>query len=277
MAEKKNTCKLTIYERHADELVGWTRYGWSLWTLPYILLFFNKGTEISDEMVKDVLNVEYCFAKFLMIYSIAYDKVINDVYRFYIALIREYIGFENKGEYINTKMIKEFKEKCDNWNPILNEENAKKGVKQCVINKIKINFPYWSLCRWVSLFEESDNDMIEELLFGNNKNNYDVEHIYPYVKIPDLNETEEKKQLFYGIGNLMLLESWINRKVKDYLDKKYEEYKNSDFKKPKCIVNRSKSKVEIEWSLSDVEERYEYVTKILEDCFFNQEKELSKH
>ena len=305
MSKWKNNLKVKnkfeLFCKHSNELIGWTRY-WRCWTCSYVSMFFalknhfnekesKEFNDLTDIEIKGILNIEYSLAKFLTIYSANYSRVLDSVYKYYIKALFDISELTTKSdndiasiEELRDSIIKDFIDKADKYYPAegLKGDN---GQVDIFYNNVKTGITGGSICWWVSLFQEinakgnSNLNKIEESFFkkkkykDKDKDEYDIEHIYPQKMIEELRP--EAREMYYGIGNLMLLESGINRSIQDNMSEKFVQYNESKFDLPREIVREHSKNGEIKWTKADIENRYNFVKEMFDNCFVHQETFLN--
>ena len=275
--EMRNNNSLEFKYRYAQDILFWTRY-WRCWSFPYVSLFFKanavNGIEnVDDEWIKMVFKNEYYLAQFLTVYSVLYDRYIDDVYRYYIKVLVETNCEISNNNYFNEFLSKKLASVVDKWKPTGTNDSYNTGAVNDFKMKMKKNLHNkFVICKWVALFEElcyskkNDKEMKDLLFNFNDENEYrsDIEHIFPRNKF---DEREEYVEDFEGIGNLTLLEQSINRNVKDYMDKKYNEYRKSKYWFPSEIVKSDIKPEEFDWTIDNINERINRIEKLFSDEF----------
>jgi hypothetical protein len=266
--------KIAQDECLCEDIIGMTRYS-RYWTLPYVAAYFKcrqhdiKKIDNSEDIkecyqwaLKNALSV----SKYFIVNSVNYDKVINPIQTFMCnevlpkmancedveSLIDEQIlrsPYERKNEKALGK--ERFEEKV--------EGNIFENGKRCSI-----------LCVYSAILDEikkgTSAGKIKEKLFSWKKKPYDMEHIYAQKNFEK--ESDDDKKLFNSIGNLVVLESSINRAIKDSPpEKKLCEYKNSIYVSVEK-VHRLLSNNGVKWTKDEVKERLEEEkTKIIEALY----------
>lgn len=289
--EKKD--KMLIF---TEKLINETRYS-RYWTLPYVFAVFKCDSGDKEDVVNnkfvEALEFGLDMAKYFVVFSVSYDKVINPVHTYVCGTVLPYIaGISNE----KTKDIQDWKleiSKRTKWDPYLSldNENGKDKGAVWVENRIKGNVFDNSkrariLCVLSGLVEEikvADNSVEKamELFFAWDKFKYDIDHIYPRNKFTK--EYPEEVSLFNSLGNLVVLEAKKNRAIHDCeffaesTDKKDDKknklvtYKESGFeivKKVASVVELNIGKNNSAWDKKDVEARLEEeMLKITEFIF----------
>ena len=193
-------------------------------------------------------------SKLYNIYSIRFQKAINDIHRFNYSLV----------DTINKKSIEETIKFINN--KIGTVETHNKGwydLNWFIANNLTHNRKRKNIvCRLSAMLEEdyksSDNiNKINKNLFYSD---IDIEHIQSFND-KDIQERDNIKQEWgkelNSLGNLMVLESHINRsinndpyksKIKKYIDSRYEIVKKQvkDFPEWNLVKAKKRKQEEIE-------------------------------
>lgn len=223
---------------------SYTRYS-NFWFLPVIFLYKFSGDETKMIDFNIMLN------KLYIIYSIWYYKPVKAIKEFSYTLIRLMM----KGDF--NRLMDELKEKINETNDYYND--LKEGLMGNILSNKR--FGRMICCLSAMLHEDyltnnkSKISDIEEKLFGHD---IDIEHIQPVEdktgnRIDNIWVTWGEENI-NSLGNLMVLESRINRQIKDkpYSDK-VVKYKTSQF----AIVKDQKKYYE-DWNLENCKKRKEY-------------------
>ena len=222
-------------------LVEKTRYK-RYWTIPFMVAYFRakaEGKKWSDYYV-DSLRVNMYMFRFFLIYTVVNDRVINYV--------------QNK---VCDKCFKWFKE-CNTDKIIENIEDKlllpvrsdEYKIREDFYKTIKSGLFYNAsrvrlVCTLSALLDEvanlgksficqeneiviSEQEIYEKFfhyaIYEKNKNPYDIEHIQAR------NNFSDNSDEFNGIGNLVVLDSHINKSIQDdAVSEKITEYKNSQY------------------------------------------------
>lgn len=249
----------------ATDIIWMTRYG-RYWTLPYVAAYFNKSN------YESALNSAIEVAKYLVVCSVNFDKVINPVQTFMCNKILPAIS---KNENIDTIVQDVI---CESpyewWRADYPEWNKKEFA-----NRIKKDLFYngkraYIICTLSALIEEiiaqTDIEKIDTKLFDWKNFQYDMEHICArniFEKTNPKNISE-----YNGIGNLVVLNRSINRSIGDKdVSEKVKEYKESSRykKEPKFVaVENVAQQIEAagnSWGIEQVIERQRKQEKMLCD------------
>ncbi len=250
----------TVEDACSMNFIWWSRYS-RYWIILFIFMFRFKDEENFE--CKLFLFIRQ-LSKLYNIYSIRYQKAINEMHKFNYLLI----------DTINTKSVEEtielINEKigtpeihnngwCDlNWFIAnnLTQDNKRKDI----------------VCRLSAMLEEdfkSSNDIneITKKLFDWQKYPIDIEHIQSYND----NNIEEREKIknewgseLNSLGNLMVLEREINRSISNnsYWFKK-EKYIGSKYK-----IVKKQVKDFPEWNLEKAKNRKQEEMKKLNNYLF---------
>ena len=246
----------------ATDVIELTRYG-RYWVLPYVAAYFNgRNYEIA---LKQSLEI----AKYLIVCSVNYDKMINPVQTF---ICNEILPRLSRNEQLAPIIQGRICEAPYNWS--INNPNFAKNE---FIKRLKYDLKYngkraYIVCTMLALLEEIDQstcvDEIRTKLFSWDKFKYDVEHIYAVETFKNIEP--ENTSIYNGIGNLVVLNRSINRTIKDKpVYDKVVEYENSSkyAKEPKFaavvrlaqLINQSNKN----WRKEQVAMRCEQQTQLL--------------
>lgn len=229
----------------AVHFIWWSRYS-RYWNLIFVFLYTHKEDEDSwNNMLLFIRQLN----KLYFIYSIKYQKLINEIYySFSREIIRSLIhnSFEEIMKMINQK-IKD----NNNLSWELTDNLTDNGKRKNLV------------CRLSAMLEEkyniSESEKIKEItqkLFGIP---IDIEHIQSYL---DSNKKERENILkewgsdINSIGNLMVLEQDINRSISnnEYSDKISSE-RNRSYAKSKFQIVQNQIKNYPEWHLEKAKKR----------------------
>lgn len=248
----------------ATNLIYNTRYGWRYWMLPFVIAFFDDEKNIIKKYA-NALSKSTEVAKYLIVCSVNYDKVINPVHTFMCTDILKKIG---ENEDISQIVSENIKESPYEWertkHPQLNKNEFIVRIKKGLFYNGTRKF---IICRLSALLDEinanSDFSEISAKLFNwkDKHSRYDIEHICPQASFNK--DAIENSDVYNGIGNLVVLEQDKNRRVKDQPAKKSDEYRDSKYVSVRQIADK---KPNLNWTLDDVYERAEEETRKL--CSF---------
>ena len=250
----------------ATNLIYNTRYGWRYWMLPFVIAFFDDEKNIIKKYA-NALSKSTEVAKYLIVCSVNYDKVINPVHTFMCKDILEKIG---KNEDISQIVSENIKESPYEWKraelPQFNKNEFIVRIKKGLFYNGTRKF---IICQLSALLDEinasSDFSEISAKLFNwkDKHSRYDIEHICPQASFNK--DGIENSDVYNGIGNLVVLEQDKNRRVKDQPAKKSDEYRDSKYVSVRQIADK---KPNLNWTLDDVHERAEEETRKLCSFFF---------
>jgi len=217
----------TVEDACSMNFIWWSRYSrYSI--LVYIFMFrFNAEADFKSDLFLFIRQL----SKLYTIYSIQYQKAINEIHSFTYALI----------DIINTETVEKIIEFINE--KIGTPEIHNQGfylLNSLISNNLTENRRRKDIvCRLSAMLEEdlkNTNNIIEisEKLFNGYKFPIDIEHIQSYN---DENyEEREKIKAEWGdelnsLGNLMVLESSINRSIgNESYAEKIKRYDESEYK-----------------------------------------------
>ena len=226
----------------SNHLIATSRYG-KYWQLIMLFYYSFSETENFEEKLENFVNE---LQKTLVVYSIIFDKSVNDIHSFLRNLIDDVIIHKN-----HNVLIKKLKEKrysaSDRFKNELNSEIFYNAKKKNLI------------CRTSAFLDEVENpdcsfDAIRKNIF---ESAIDIEHIHS--KNDYLNNQE--KRISWGselnsLGNLMDLESSINKSISNnpFIDK-LPRYFKSNFKIVRNLEKFSTENNVLEWTVDKAKER----------------------
>jgi len=218
-----------------------SRY-WRYWNVIYLLLFVQRNmSEI--ERIDNCQKLLISLNKLFFIYSIGYDKAINDIHTVIKNLKKRIVSAPfDYLSIIETRL----NSKNKSWtNDILNKNiayNAKKKNHICLLSAYLDEIQYGI----------SMKDLKRKLF----ETWFDIEHIR--ANADDTIQVDED-DLQNGIGNLVMLEAEINRSIQDKsFEDKRKEYKKSIYSSIQDIRIKEK------WTIDEIIKRKnKEITKIL--------------
>lgn len=208
-------------------LKAYTRYSWMYNFLPVLYLW--KFENLNKEFEQFIANITNLFE----VYSIVYSQVVNSVKNFVEDEIITKIVNSSKNNIKSARKINksiedkilELKEK-ESWriqrgNEILNGKIAEKRT------------PVNIACLILAKIAEDDKTSDKKILIKNYRRlfsrKFDIEHIYAKQN-KEKELSEEEVENLDRLGNLMILEYSINRKIRNKsVNEKIEGYKKSRF------------------------------------------------
>lgn len=226
----------------STQLIVWSRYG-RYWQL--IMLFYYSFSE--DENFEQKLE-EFAneLQKTLVVYSIIFDKAVNDMHTFLRNLVD--VMVVNKDSNLLINKLKEKRHFASNsFNNEINREIFHNAKKKNLI------------CRTSAFLDEinhSDSltDEIREKIFHSP---IDIEHIHS--KSDELNDNEKLKlwgSELNSLGNLIILESTINRSISNIpFNEKLRRYPESKFKIVRNLTQKATESNITEWTVDKAKER----------------------
>lgn len=252
----------TLEDASLMSFIWWSRYS-RFWKIVIVFLFRFK------ENPQDVFRFINKLSKLFILYSIYFDRAINNIYTFTFKVIDDIIVYNKSCDEI----LKRFDDKIFDFVPYFD----KKG-EDVFLLKINQNIAYNAkkknlICRLSALLEEDlySNENINhrrELLFHSTKFPNDIEHIQSFndenIQQRELIKKDWGEDL-HSIGNLVLLERSINRRIsnKSY-DEKVKEYSDSKF----SIVNGINAQYP-KWGLEQAQQRKKMEILKIKNYLFN--------
>ena len=284
--ELEHKDKMLVFTEKLIEVTRYSRY----WTLPYVYAVFrcNDKDNEQDRNRKfiEALRFGLKMAKYFIVFSVAYDKVINPVQTYICGTILPYIaGITTE----KTKNIKDFDDEINRHmkrNPYVSfdDYNSNNKWKQWFEDRIVGNI-YENgkrtriLCTLSALLEDikvKKTPATMKLLYNWTDNKYDIDHIYARKQFETTYPND--LALFNSIGNLVVLEASKNRAIHDYgfvakqncndKNNKFVVYKSSEYEIVKNITNVVE-KNNYSWDKKDVEQRLEEEKTKLINFIFN--------
>lgn len=247
----------TVEDACAMNFIEWSRYSrYSI--LRYVFLYSFKNDNNAWE--KLMLFIKE-LSKLYMIYSIRYQKVVNDMHRFTYSLVKNIIN----GSYETAlaeiiKEIAKFKRQNE-FTDILSGEIAR-------LSKIK-NL----VCRLSAMLEldykSSDGETIDDIEGKLFKSDIDIEHIQSFLhKNGELRADIIKTwgTDLHSIGNLMILEQSINRSIhNDPYESKIKRYVDSAH-----LIVKMQPNSYPEWDLEKCKQRKKKELKKIQGYLLNE-------
>jgi len=236
-SEKDKSIEITC----ANHLIApWSRYG-KYWQLMMLFYYSFSKIENFEDKLKEFANE---LQKTLVVYSVIFDKSVNEMHTFLRNLV-DVIIIEDLKDY-NELIIQLKNKRKARQNDFIDIING-----QIFHNAKKKNL----ICRTSAI--------IDELKFNPNQNPLelgkkifdtviDIEHIHSRG---DNSNTEEKIKNWRGelnsLGNLMILESTINKSISnDPFHVKLKRYPESVFEIVKNIAQNNSEKIEWTYELA---------------------------
>ena len=225
-----------IFSIYMVEKTRYKRY----WTIPFVVAYFKaKGKSWSNYYI-DSLRVNMYMFRFFLIYTVVNDRVINPVQNKVCDDCFKWFK-----ECSTDEIIKNLRDIL--WSPVRSKDYE---PKEDFYKTIKLGLFYNAsrvslVCTLSGLLDEivnlgksfiyqgnevliSEREIYEKFfhyaIYEKNKNPYDIEHIQAR------NNFSDNSDEFNGIGNLVVLDSHINKSIQDdALSEKITEYKNSQY------------------------------------------------
>ena len=228
-----------IFSIYMVEKTRYKRY----WTIPFVVAYFKaKGKGWSDYYI-DSLRVNMYMFRFFLIYTVVNDRVINSVQNKVCDDCFKWFK-----ECSTDEIIKNLRDIL--WSPVRSKDHE---PKEDFYTTIKSGLFYNAsrvrlVCTLSGLLDEvanlgesficqgneiviSEQEIYEKFfhyaIYEKNKNPYDIEHIKAKENFKDDKDYIDE---FNGIGNLIVLDSHINKSIQDNtVSEKITEYKNSQY------------------------------------------------
>lgn len=264
-----------IFSIYMVEKTRYKRY----WTIPFVVAYFRaKGKGWSDYYI-DSLRVNMYMFRFFLIYTVVNDRVINSVQN---KVCEECFKWFKKDS--TNKIIENIKDML--WSPVRSKDHE---PKEDFYTTIKSGLFYNAsrvrlVCTLSGLLDEianlgesficqgneiviSEQEIYEKFfhyaIYEKNKNPYDIEHIRAR------NNFSDNSDEFNGIGNLIVLDSHINKSIQDNtVSEKITEYKNSQYAAVRIEFMKEYESLG-DWDIEAVRERAEKEIKKIES-FMNE-------
>lgn len=231
--EKLQQDKLCIgnpFKAFVVQLIKGTRYS-RYWTLPFVYEYFNSNK------YDEALSISYVVFTYLLVNSINYQKVINPVQTVMCNMILPRL--------VNDNCLSDVENIVGNirWlSPYDSSRNVKKYFCDSLLYDGFDISKTWLVCLMVAIkkdFDIANNTVVRNRYFNWVESPYDIEHIYSRSSFINDDKLKEKRSLYNGIGNLVVMDRKINR---DMGAKKIllpeEKYKGGYYKKSKYQIVR---------------------------------------
>ena len=240
----------TVEDACSMNFIWWSRYS-RYWILIFVFMFkFKDENDLESKLFGFIRQL----SKLYSIYSIRFQKAINDMHRFNYSLV----------DTINNKSVEETIEFINN--KIGTSETHNQGwydLNWFIANNLTHNRKRKDIvCRLSAMLEEDykSSDNINEISKNLFYSDIDIEHIQSFND-KDIEERDNIKREWgnelNSLGNLMVLESHINRsisnkpygfKIKKYTDSKYGIVKKQvkDFPEWDLVKAKKRKQEEIE-------------------------------
>lgn len=242
----------------AVTLIGETRYS-RYWTIPFVAAYFSiENFNVAADNTKQyalALQKATEIAKYLIVCSVNFDKVINPVQTFMCNEILPAL-YNNKDIIAVIKnIINETPYKYDReYYPLWNKNTFIERIAKDLFHNGKRSY---IVCELSALLEEIEyntpvGDIVNKLFNWRNFQ-YDMEHIYARDNF-EKNDPENIAE-YNGLGNLVVLERSINRSIgKKHVKEKVSQYANSKMVSVR-LVKEKIEKANYDWKIEQVRER----------------------
>jgi|GEM_PF-2461559 hypothetical protein len=268
----------------SEDLIGETRYG-RHWVFPYADAFFRTkdSSGENEDAIKNgyrlALGDAYALAKYFIVFSTIYDRVLNPVQSF---LSNEVLLPFSKNNNPDVISIIERQIVLDPYDDLKRQPSVEDDFFGAVTKDLFSNRKRcFVICKFSDLMDEADSKAkaaeIRRKLFSWSSFKFDLEHIEAKANFDKRYPSDpEAKSLFNGIGNLMCLEYDINRSIGDKtIDEKASSngsgrsYVDSKLKCVIKIIDIINSGGKKEWTLDDVKVRAKAERAKLEQEIFS--------
>jgi len=267
-----------IFSIYMVEKTRYKRY----WTIPFVVAYFKaKGKSWSNYYI-DSLRVNMYMFRFFLIYTVVNDRVINPVQNKVCDDCFKWFK-----ECSTDEIIKNLRDIL--WSPVRSKDYE---PKEDFYKTIKLGLFYNAsrvslVCTLSGLLDEivnlgksfiyqgnevliSEREIYEKFfhyaIYEKNKNPYDIEHIKAKENFKDDKDNIDE---FNGIGNLVVLDSRINRAIKDKdVSEKLEHYENSQYAAVRIEFMKEYESCR-DWDIEAVRKRAEKEIKKIES-FMNE-------
>ena len=222
-------------------LVEKTRYK-RYWTILFVVAYFRakaEGKKWSDYYI-DSLRVNMYMFRFFLIYTVVNDRVINpvqnkvcdDCFKWFKECSTDEIIKNLRDILWSPVRSKDYEPKEDFYKTIKSGlfYNASRVRLVCTLSALLdevANLGKSFICQENEIVI-SEQEIYEKFfhyaIYEKNKNPYDIEHIQAR------NNFSDNSDEFNGIGNLVVLDSHINKSIQDNaVSEKITEYENSQY------------------------------------------------
>ena len=225
-----------IFSIYMVEKTRYKRY----WTIPFVVAYFKaKGKSWSNYYI-DSLRVNMYMFRFFLIYTVVNDRVINpvqnkvcdDCFKWFKECSTDEIIKNLRDILWSPVRSKDYEPKEDFYKTIKSGlfYNASRVRLVCTLSALLdevANLGKSFICQENEIVI-SEQEIYEKFfhyaIYEKNKNPYDIEHIQAR------NNFSDNSDEFNGIGNLVVLDSHINKSIQDdAVSEKITEYKNSQY------------------------------------------------
>lgn len=276
--ERLSNC--SIYELLSTKLIDDTRYGWrgSIYTFPYVFLFRKHNDSdiesLTNENYVESLAYTLALAKYLIKLSLIKNKVVNQGFTDFAYALKNILSGMDQSVVFKNQKFEAYEEK-ETLTSVLQGPIAGDRVKKRII------------CILSGIFdEEKANEDFDAVLnkFYNReyrksrgeRHPFEIEHIKAYKR---LSSSKYDQDLYNSIGNLVVLESSINKSIKDNEEKdklgqsgsseqETKGYRKSNFQSIKNIIKIIEK--ENEWNPDLAKQRRDTETSKIKDFLFLQ-------
>lgn len=249
----------TVEDACSMNFIWWSRYS-RYWSLIFVFIFkFKDENDLESKLFVFIRQL----SKLYSIYSIRFQKAINDIHRFNYSLVDTINNksFEETIEFINNK--------------IGTAETHNKGwydLNWFIANNLTHNRKRKDLvCRLSAMLEEDykSSDNINQICKNLFYSDIDIEHIQSFND-KDIQERDNIKQEWgnelNSLGNLMVLESHINRSISN----KPYGFKTNKYSDSKYAIVKKQVKDFPEWDLVKAKKRKKEEIKKLYAYIFGE-------
>ena len=225
-----------IFSIYMVEKTRYKRY----WTIPFVVAYFKAKVKSWSDYYIDSLRVNMYMFRFFLIYTVVNDRVINpvqnkvcdDCFKWFKECSTDDIIKNIKGMLWSSVRSEDHEPKEDFYKIIKSGlfYNASRVRLVCTLSALLdevANLGKSFICQENEIVI-SEQEIYEKFfhyaIYEKNKNPYDIEHIQAR------NNFSDNSDEFNGIGNLVVLDSHINKSIQDdAVSEKITEYKNSQY------------------------------------------------
>jgi hypothetical protein len=248
--------KVSFEDMVALNLIWQSRYG-NAWNLLFLMHFCFGETD--HPKINEIMQA---LSKLLTLYSVIYKKRVNEIHNGFILDLITNIVNSNNSESVLQDIKGKIQEKDDSSiDRYLTDNLIDNAKRKRIICSLSAALEEKVHCTDITKLKE-----IEIKVFHNEPHRKDIEHITAINRVnvmTDENEKSEWQRLINSLGNLVLLESSINKSIKD----KPTEDKKSKYGESKLQI--VKLLTEHLWTPEACNERNQKELNKLKDFLFS--------
>lgn len=244
----------------AEDTCTWHFIWWSRYSRYHILAYlFTYSFNREADFISKLFSFNKQLSKLFIIYSIRFQKLKSEIYYSFMY------------EVLDTMMNKTYNELMDLINNKIGRVDDHKdwhGIENILNGDIVYNAKLKNIvCRLSALLDENHTSKDIEISKKLFSFPIDIEHIQSYNDIDGNKRVAVKEEWgsdINSIGNLMVLESTINKSINN---REYN-YKLTRYPESRYAICQNQVKNYSEWSLEDCKERKKIeISKILKYLF----------